>query len=329
MLFRRLRWALLGLATVLVTGTAGYMIIEQWTWQDALWMVFLTITTVGYGEVRPLSNGGRLLTMGYMVLSLGLVTYAFSQLARYVAEGGLRHDLIERRRRYRMERLKDHVIVIGFGRLGREVVEELVANRVDLCIIDENDALFDEVPSQSVLLVGDGTHDQVLLKAGIERARGIAIATPHSATNVYVTLAARQLSPNIDIVTRIDDPDAYDKARRAGADRIVTPFGVGAHRMAQALLHPESSQLVDQVTTQTPRDMAMQDVSVGADATRWHGTLRALNLRAEANVLIVAIRRSDGELISMPGPDVDIRPQDVLIVVGKPTDVSRFKATVA
>lgn len=329
MLFRRLRWAMVGLITLLVGGTVGYRLIEGWSWFDSLWMVFITLTTIGYSEVHALTPWGRVFTIGYMTFGLGLVTYGFSQVARYVVEGGLRHDLIERRRRYRMERLKDHVIVVGYGRLGREVVDALLQGGTQVCVVDNDPELFDDVPSQSVLLVGDGTHDQVLELAGIDRARGIAIATPHSATNVYVTLAARQLNPDIDIVTRVDDPDAYDKARRAGADRLVTPFGVGAHRMAHALLHPEASQLVDEVVKRQSSDVGMQDVRVGSQASRWHGTLRELDLRARVNVLVVAIRRPDGTLMAMPDPDAEVRAEDVLVVVGRREDVLAFKRQVS
>ena len=129
-------------------------------------------------------------------------------------------------------------------------------------------------------------------------------------------------------MTRVDDVDAYDKARRAGADRLVAPFDVGATRMSQALLHPESSDFVEQVVTRHSQDLELQDVRVGATATAWHGTLRRLDVRSRANVLVVAIRRSDGTLLAMPGPDADVTAGDVLVVVGKPDDVGKFQAQV-
>lgn len=325
MLFQRLRWAILGLINLLAIGTLGYKLIEGWSWFDSLWMVFITLTTIGYSEVHTLSPWGRTFTIGYMTLGLGLVTYGFSQIARYVVEGGLRHDLIERRRRFRMERLDKHVIVVGYGRLGREVVDDLVHRGKEVAIVDTSPDLFDEIPQQCVLITGDGTHDEVLKHAGIERAAGIAIATPHSATNVYVTLAARQLNPNIAIITRVDDRDAYDKARRAGADRLVAPFDVGASRMAQALLHPESSDFVEQVITRHHQGLDLQDVPVSALATNWHGSLRDLDVRGRASVLVVAIRRADGTLVAMPDPDVHVAGGDVLVVVGKPKDVASFQ----
>jgi voltage-gated potassium channel len=146
---------------------------------------------------------------------------------------------------------------------------------------------------------------------------------------VYVTLAARQLNPNLAIVTRVDDMDAVDKARRAGASRLVTPFGAGAIRMAQALLHPESSDFVEQVVARHNTDLELQDVTVGPRAFAWHGSLRDLDVRGRAKVLVVAIRRPDGVLHSMPDPEERVGAGDVLVVVGKPRDVARFKDQVA
>lgn len=328
MLFRKLRWALIGLPLMLLIGSAGYHFIEGWSWFDGLWMVVISLTTIGYGEVHELSFEGRVFTLGLITVGFGLVTYTFTQITRYVVEGGLRQDLIERRRRVRMRKLHDHVIVIGYGRLGHEVVDELTSRGVQVCVIDQRTDVMDHLPDLAVHLCGDGTHDAVLIEAGLERARGIAIATPHSATNVYVTLAARQLNPDIAIVTRIDDTDAVEKARRAGATRLVTPFGVGGQRMAQGLLHPQSTDFLEQVVTRHSRELDLQDVAVGEDSTTWHGTLAELDLRRRARVLVVAIRRPDGELLPTPDPLTEVMPGDVLVVVGAPADVLNFKRQV-
>jgi len=327
-LLQKLRYALLGLGLMLVLSTTGYMLIEGWSAFDSLWMVIITLTTIGYGEVHPLSNAGRAFTLAMITVGFGLVTYTFAQLTRYVVEGGLRHDLVERRRRIRMERLEDHVIVVGYGRLGREVGDELISRGVPACVIEQKEEVAEEIPPPAVSICGDGAHDDILLKAGIERARGIAIATPQSTTNVYLTLAARQLAPSISIVTRVDDPDAIEKARRAGADRLVQPYGVGGTRMAHALIHPESSAFVENVITRHDRNLELQDVPVGAEARAWHGSLRELSVRQRSGVLVVAIRRDDGTFLTAPDPETQVGPGDVLVVVGRPEDVKRFKGAV-
>ncbi len=328
MLFQKLRWAVLGLVLTLVSGVVGYRIIEGWGWFDSLWMVIITLTTIGYGEVHPLSTAGRVFTLVEITVGFGLVTYTFAQLTRYVVEGGLRHDLVERRRRIRMERLHDHIIVIGYGRLGREVVDELLSRGIPICVVEQDAAIIEEMPDGVVPLLGDGAHDDTLRKAGIDRARGIAIATPQSTVNVYLTLAARQLAPDIAIVTRVDDPDAIEKARRAGADRLVQPYGVGGTRMAHALTPPESSDFVETVIPRHDRNLELQDVAVGPQAKAWHGSLRDLSVRQRSGVLVVAIRRKDGTLLTAPDPDTHVGAGDVLVVVGRPEDVMRFKAAV-
>lgn len=324
-----LRIPIIGLVAVIAAATVGYRFIEGWSWLDSLWMVFTTLTTIGYSEVHPLSVSGRWFTLGYVTVGFGLVGYTFATITRYVVEGGLRRDLIDRRRRRLMERLSDHVIVVGYGRLGREVVDELVSRGIPLCVIDQSETVIEGLPTTVPTILGDGAHDYVLKEAGVERARGIAIATPQSTTNVYLTLAARQLNPDISIVTRVDDPDAIEKARRAGANRIVQPYGVGGSRMAHALMHPEASDFVESIITRHNKELELQDVAVSAKAKDWHGSLGELSVRQRAGVLVVAIRREDGTMLTAPSTDTRVGPGDVLVVVGRPEDVTRFERALA
>jgi voltage-gated potassium channel len=191
-------------------------------------------------------------------------------------------------------------------------------------VIDVDPATMVDLPSSSVMLPGDATHDATLIRAAIGRARGIAIATPHSATNVYITLAARQMSPTLSIVCRVDDVDAQEKAKRAGANRLIRPYGVGGGRMAQALLHPEASDFVEAATTRAGRDLHLHDVRVGPKFVG--GALGTLRMRERTGALVVAIRRADGTLVPAPGPEVLLASGDIVVVVGKPTTVARVRA---
>lgn len=324
LLIHRLRPALFGLGLTLIAGTGGYMVIEGWSVADSAWMLIITLTTIGYGEVHPLTPTGRLFTVLVITVGFGLVGYTFSQITRYVLEGGLAHDISLRQRRTAMQKLHDHYIVVGYGRLGREVVAELLHKGLMVCVIDQSEEVLADLPEPAVALVGDGTSDALLHEAAVTRARGVAISTPHSATNVYVTLAVRQLAPECSIITRVDDEDAEEKARRAGASRIIRPFAAGGSRMATSLVHPETSTFFENVATRHDATLDMRDVRISASAGQVQGRLRELGLRQRYGILVVAIRHPNGELETSPHPDTLICTGDVLVVVGRHEDVEAF-----
>lgn len=309
------------LAVVVCVGAAGYVLIEGWPLDDALWMVFITLSTIGYGEVHPLSDEGRLFTLGYILVSLGLGTLGVRQFATYVADGGLREDLTDRVWRREMGKLNDHFIVVGHGRLGREIVADLEHQGVPCVVVD---LVRPEHASQDTLiLVGDATRDEVLIEAGLKRARGLAIATPSDAINVYITLTARALAPEIVIVTRIEDEAAAFKARRAGASDVLLPYHLSGSRMARAMIHPRSSSFVDHATLRQHDDLAMVDLELPAGSSMLT-TLRALDLRRRFGVVVVAARHGDEALIFAPDPDRPFGAGDALVVVGSPDGVDRM-----
>ncbi|MCP4807639.1 MAG: potassium channel protein [Proteobacteria bacterium] len=309
---------------ILVAGTAGYMMIEGWSVLDSVWMVLITVTTIGFGEVHTLSDGGRAFTMLLIVGGLSLGGYTASQFTRYVVEGGLRHDLRERTRRKRVEKLHDHYIVIGHGRLGAEVALDLRHEGQTVVVIDPDaEATKGLDDTGIVVIVGDGSSDEVLRRARIDAARGLAVATPSSAVNVYVTLSARQLAPHLPILTRADDADAVPKARRAGATDVISPYGISGNRMARSLLHPTSTSFLDQAVARHHGHLSLEDVLIGTNP-KHHGRLRDLHLRQDYSVLVVAIRKPDSELETAPDANVVIEQGDVVVVVGAPKDISRF-----
>lgn len=320
---QRFRWVLPGLFAILAAGTLGYMAIEGWTVLDAAWMVLITVTTIGFGEVHTLSDGGRLFTMVLIICGLSLGGYTASQFTRYVVEGGLRADLRERRRRKRLENLRDHYIVIGHGRLGAEVALDLLHSGQTVVVIDPDPEATQDADPAIVIVLGDGSSDEVLRQARITEARGLAVATPSSAVNVYVTLSARQLAPHLPILTRADDADAVPKARRAGATGVVSPYGISGNRMARSLLHPTSTSFLDQAVARHHGHLSLEDVLIG-DNPKHHGELRRLHLRNDYGILVVAIRKPDQELETTPDADVVIEQGDVVVVVGAPEDIARF-----
>lgn len=308
---------------VAAVGTAGYHFLEGWSWIDALWMVVITLTTIGYGETHPLSSGGRLFTLGLIVSGVGLSAYTLSQVARFVVDGELARSLATRRRRRIMDRLEGHYIVVGLGRLGREVTEELVHRRHKVVGVEVQPNVGRELRSLIFRLEGDGSSDAMLRDAAVERACGLAAATGSDATNIFVTLSARELNPKLHIVTRVGEEDSIQKAYRAGASAVINPYGISGARMAQGLLHPHAAQLMDQVVGRSHAEFEIDDVAIG-DVPEYNGPLEKLGIPQRHRVLLVAIRHQDGNVDTMPSHRTELRPGDIAIVVGRPTDISRF-----
>lgn len=257
------RRGLLALGALIIIGVAGYMFIEGWSALDALWMVVITMTTIGYGEVHPLSPPGRVFTIGLIVAGVSVGAYVMSWVTRELIEGGLQRALDARRIKKQMMTLSDHYIVVGFGRLGRAVAEELKMSGENVVVIDRAPVDLD-VPH----IVGDGADDGILRQAGIDRARGLAVAVSSMADAVFVTLSARQLNPNLYIITRADDPKEAQKAKRAGANTVISPHTMGGFRIAHGLVRPHSTSFLDLATLASHADIDLDEFHVQVGA-RW------------------------------------------------------------
>lgn len=313
------------LLLVISIGTVGYVLLEGWTAWDGFWMVLITLTSIGYGEVHPLTNIGRAWTVFVIVSGLSLGTYALTRLTASVVEGDLLQTLHNRRRRRRVSQLSDHYIIVGAGRLGVSVIDEVRGAGLDVCVIERDPELARRVEQRGVpVIVGDGADDEILRRAGVERAAGMAVAVPSGAEAIFVTLSARHLAPLLPIATRAADQQEAIKARRAGATHVVSPFRMGGWRMAHGLIRPSASNFLDLATLSAHEDVLIDELLVGDTSKVCDSTLRSLNIRARFSVLVVAILRRDGEMVAAPPADAPLRGGDVVIVVGPPEGVRRF-----
>lgn len=320
---RPLAISLLALALVIALGTTGYVLIEGWRPLDALWMVVITLTTIGFAEVHPPSDTGRLFTIGVIVSGVSIGAYALSAFTRALLEGDIVKEVRRRRRRRKMERLSDHYIVIGFGRLGRSVAGELRDAGVPFCVVERDPGRIQEAEEtlKVPVIVGDGSDDDALRAAGIDRARGVAVAAGMGAESIFATLSARQLNPSVYIITRAETAADLAKAKRAGADAVVSPYGIGGWRMAHGLLRPMASHFLDLATVSAHEDIMLEEFLVPQDSSAVGKSCRELRIREQHNVSVVAILRADGSMLAAPGADDLLLAGDVVIVVGKPAGV--------
>jgi len=321
----KLRAPLAGYVMLAVLWTVMYRTVEGWSLLDSFWMVAISLSTIGYGEVHALSDRGRVLTMLCMLGGVSLHTYTLGQITRYIVEGGLAKDLRTRKRRREMERLDGHYVVVGLGRLGREVAAQLRDHGDQVVVIDKDPGVLEGFEGAATRIPGDASVDATMERAAIRRAKGLAVATGSTAINVFVTLTARELNPDIFILTRIDDPEAASKALRAGADGVISPYTLGGTRMAHTLTHPNASQFIERAEGREHSDIWIRDVEIG-EGSPTQGTLRALNLRASFGITVVAIRYPDGRMVMTPGPDEALSAADVAVVAGTPESLTAFLA---
>ncbi len=322
MLFRQLRITLAAFVGLISLWVVGYAWIEGWTLLDSLWMVVITISTIGYGEVNPLSDTGRVFTMVLILIGLSLGAYTATEVTRYFVEGELLRSLRDRRLRKIMRQMRDHYIVVGYGRLGREVAEEVIHRGREVVVIETK-----EQESEGVVYIhGDGASDDVLHFAGIETARGIAVCTGNNASNVFITMSARQLNPKLHIITRVDDDTHAPKALRAGADAVLNPYGIGGARIAQGLLYPSAAALLDRTMGRAHDELYMEDIVIGDSDVQ--GSIRNLRISERFKVLIVAVRKPDGAFETAYESDATLDVGDVAVVVGRRDAIKVFAEAV-
>ena len=317
-------WRLVALliASVIVGGTAGYMLIEGWSWWDSFYMTAITITTVGLGEVHPLSTAGRAFTVLVLFTGVGAMFYAFTSFMTLLAGG----TLAERRGRRRIARmldsLDDHFIVCGFGRMGEIIAREFARQGVTFVVIERNPERMHLAIEQGYLAVeADASNEEVLRRLRIERARGFIAAVGTDAENVYAVLSARLMKPDLFIVGRAEGEDARRKLERAGADRVISPYHLGGLQLAQTALRPAVVDFVQLATSSDNMDLNLEQVHIAGDSPLAGRSLVESGVRQRFGVVVVGIRRADGKMEFNPEPETPMRGGDDLVVLGRASNL--------
>jgi len=325
---RRLVRSLLFLGAVFVGGTVGYRLIEDAPWWDSFYMTAITLTTVGYREVFPLSRGGQVFTVLLLLAGLGLLLVVATEVARSVVEGELATALGHRRRSRMMERLADHEIVCGWGRMGQSVVEELQRLGRSFAVVERSAEKIARLRAAGAPYVeGDATAESTLRSAGVDRARGLVACLNDDAHNVYTVLTARSLNPRLYIVARAGQEGAEERILRAGADRVVNPYHLGGLRLAHVLVKPAVVDFLEVSLGPRGAELQLEQVRLEGLSPLVGRTLAATELRSRWGIGVVAVQRGE-KLFPNPEPQLELATGDVLVVLGPRERLERFEGEV-
>ncbi|MGB3650343.1 MAG: NAD-binding protein [Rivularia sp. (in: cyanobacteria)] len=308
----------LALCGVLLTGTLWYRFVEGWTWEDATFMTFITLSTVGYGETQPLGSRGRLFTIALILMGIVTIGYIVNRFTEAVIQGYFQEGIRLRQQRRTMESLSRHYIICGFSRTGRQIAQEFEAEGVSFVIVDsELDTVRKAQEEGYTIYQGDATLDETLMLVKIDKAICIVAALPSDAENLYIVLSAKTLNPRIRAIARASTEEAVQKLQRGGADAVVSPYITGGRRMAAAALRPQVMDFVDGIISGRGRELYMEEVLIDHNSCPFVGqTLGEARLRAQTGALVLAIRRANGDLIGGPTADTILMSGDVMIGMG-------------
>lgn len=318
---------MIALALFTAFGTVGYHFIEHWSWFDSLYMAVITFSTVGYAEVHPLTHQGRIFTIFVIVFGVGLVYFAIGTLTAILLEFELDKVFGRRRMERELDRISGHYIICGAGRVGRSTAREFERNKVAFVIIEAKEAKAEDKTDSWLTLVGDATQEKVLRAAHIERAKGIVAATTTDATNIYIVLTAKSLNPKLKIIARASEEAAEQHLRTAGADVVISPYGFAGHRIAQSFLRPNVVDFLDiAVSRHAHEELVIEEVRV-TDGSRIAGkTIGTSYIHRDMGIMVLAIRRQDGQPRFNPTADETIMPGDNLIVMGEAAKMSQLES---
>ena len=317
----RIRIVMMAVLLAILLGTVVFHLLEGWSILDSLYVTVQTVTTVGFGDLTPRTAIGRLFATFFMMLGVGVVLYALTSTVQSIVHSELFARYGHSRK---MNKLRDHFIICGAGRVGSHLIRSLRAVDGVFVVIESDQRKVEALMNLGIpTLVRDATLEESLIEAGVQHARGIATCLPDDADNVYVVLTARDLNPRIHIVARAAEEQAESKLIRAGANRVVAPTIIGGHRMAMALTKPAVGDFLDSVTA-NDLELGFEQLEVDPVSSLVGRKLSETVIRSELNIVIVSIRRDDGEIIFNPSGETKIEGGDMLIAIGNPESLSRL-----
>jgi voltage-gated potassium channel len=323
---RHLRFSIAALVTIIAFGTLGYAMIEDWQAFDALYMTIITLATVGFREVHELSPEGKIFTIVLIISGTGIIAYTLSSLIQFTLEGQLRKILGRKKLESRIGKLRDHYIICGYGRIGHLICREFQSRPTPFVIVEQNPNHIERLEREGYMYVeGDATDDETLQAAGIEHAKGLITAVTSDTDNVYITLTARGLNPKLFILARAGEEGAEKKLMRAGASKVISPYTIGASRMAQAILRPSVVDFIELATASEHLALQIEEIRIAADSVLAGKNLINSGIRQSMGIIIVGIKESDGKMTFNPPPEKNIEPNSVLIILGERPAISKLE----
>lgn len=321
----------LGLSLILfsiIIGMLGFILIESYSAIEAFYMAIITLSTVGFTEVKELSNAGRIFTGFYILFNLGIFAYAISIITTYIIEGEFREVFHQYMISKRVERMKQHIIVCGFGRNGTKTCDELLRSKREFILVELNASLQDHFPDnpQFEYIIGDATTDDTLLAAGIERAEALITTLPRDTDNVYITLTARELNPDVYIISRATEESAAKKLYRAGADQVVMPDAIGGVHMAQLITKPEVIEFLNMLTGVSSEHLRLEDISYDELKEEYRGkSIKELDVRRLTGATVIGFKSKASGFTFNPSGDLQMSHGDTMIIIGTAGNIAAFK----
>ncbi|HOK50548.1 MAG TPA: potassium channel protein [Bacteroidales bacterium] len=320
------------LLVIIGLGVTGFMWIEKYNFIEAFFMTIITIATVGFTEVHPLSETGMIFTSFLIIVSFGIFAYVVAAFTEFVVEGIFQNYYLGKKMQKKIDKLSDHIIVCGYGRNGSQATKELLEHGIPVVVIELDPNKKDELIDfeRAFFIEGDATHDEVLLKAGIERARAIITVLPNDAENVFLVLTARQLNPKISIISKASDDSAEIKLRRAGANSVILPDKMSGRRMARMVAKPDIVEFIDILMQTTQGNVVLDEVPLEHITDYFNGrTLRELEQYNDTGARIVGIKQQGKTIIVNPLPEITLSPRDKLFVIGTHRQIQQLKELIA
>ena len=324
---RHLKISICVLMLLLTFGTLGYIAIEGWDTLDALYMTVITLGTVGFREVHELSSAGKIFTMMLIFFGVGVIGYIVGSLAQIMFEGQFQRIIGRKKVEKAIAALEGHYIICGFGRIGSLICREFTAKPLPFVIVEKDVTMIEQMEQDGnpyLFLRGDATADDVLLKAGIRKAKGLISVVTSDTENVYITLTARGLNPDLFILARAGEEGSELKLKRAGANKVVSPYLIGGSRMAQAILRPTVVDFIEIATGREHMELQMEEILIPSGSGFAGETLASSGFRKETGVIIVGVKKQNGKMVFNPESHTKIEAHDTLIVLGEPAAIQKL-----